>query len=122
MSGTREANWLAQNAWRHGLILRYPQGREDVTQVAYEPWHFRYVGIVHAWYMTYHGLVLEEYLKRLEDSGGYSTVINGITYHVMYQRPRTDNPMLDLPDGMVFQASGDNRGGYIITVNYESAP
>ena len=37
-------DWLAENAWRYGFILRYPQGKEDITGIDYEPWHYRYVG------------------------------------------------------------------------------
>lgn len=36
--------WLAENAYKYGFILRYPQGKEDITGTAYEPWHYRYVG------------------------------------------------------------------------------
>ncbi len=39
-----EGKWLAQNAYSYGFILRYPQGKTDVTGYTYEPWHFRYVG------------------------------------------------------------------------------
>lgn len=41
---TAAGKWVAANAWRYGLILRYPQGTESVTGYMYEPWHFRYVG------------------------------------------------------------------------------
>lgn len=41
---TAAGKWVAANAWRYGLILRYPQGTESVTGYLYEPWHFRYVG------------------------------------------------------------------------------
>lgn len=40
-----EGEWLAANAWRFGFLLRYPQGKEAVTGFAYEPWHFRYIGV-----------------------------------------------------------------------------
>ncbi|MGN1398455.1 MAG: M15 family metallopeptidase [Erysipelotrichaceae bacterium] len=36
--------WLADNSYKYGFILRYPQGKEDITGYSYEPWHFRYVG------------------------------------------------------------------------------
>lgn len=41
---TAAGKWVAANAWRYGLILRYPQGTESITGYMYEPWHFRYVG------------------------------------------------------------------------------
>ncbi len=41
---TDEYKWLVENAYKHGLILRYPEGEDDVTGYMYEPWHWRYVG------------------------------------------------------------------------------
>lgn len=40
--------WLAQNSWRYGFVLSYPLGSEAVTGYMWEPWHFRYVGKLHA--------------------------------------------------------------------------
>lgn len=41
---TKEGKWLAANAYKFGFILRYPEGKEDITGYLYEPWHFRWVG------------------------------------------------------------------------------
>lgn len=49
----------------YGFIERYPKGKEAVTGIGYEPWHFRYVGTPHARILTEAGLVLEEYVARL---------------------------------------------------------
>ena len=43
-AGTPEAVWMAENCYKFGLILRYPQGKTNETGYIYEPWHFRYVG------------------------------------------------------------------------------
>ncbi len=56
--------WLAQNSWRYGFILRYPAGKEALTGISYEPWHFRYVGEKAAKEITEGGLCLEEYLEQ----------------------------------------------------------
>ena len=45
-----------------GFIERYPAGKEHITGIAHEPWHFRYVGTPHSEIMTFKGLTLEEYL------------------------------------------------------------
>lgn len=55
-----DAAWLAQYAHRHGFILRYPEGREDVTGYEYEPWHFRYVGRGLATALHQENLTLDE--------------------------------------------------------------
>lgn len=36
--------WVAEHCWEHGLIIRYPAGKESITGVPAEPWHLRYVG------------------------------------------------------------------------------
>ena len=55
--------WLAQNAWSYGFILRYPQGKTDITGTDYEPWHYRYVGKEAAQAIQSQGVCLEEYLS-----------------------------------------------------------
>lgn len=56
--------WLAQNAYKHGFILRYPQGKEDITGTAYEPWHYRYVGEEAAKEIFDRQICLEEYFEK----------------------------------------------------------
>jgi D-alanyl-D-alanine carboxypeptidase len=55
--------WLAQNAHRFGFILRYPEDKMDITKVANEPWHYRYVGKDLAKELQENELCLEEYLE-----------------------------------------------------------
>lgn len=58
-----EAQWLAKNAYRFGFILRYPEGKENITGYNYEPWHIRYVGKSVAKNIYKGNITLEEYLK-----------------------------------------------------------
>ena len=60
---TEAGKWLAANASDYGFILRYPKGKEDITGIVYEPWHFRYVGREYAKDIEARGVCLEEYLK-----------------------------------------------------------
>ena len=53
--------WLAENAYKYGFILRYPQGKEDITGTDYEPWHYRYVGKEAAEEIYKNQICLEEY-------------------------------------------------------------
>lgn len=53
--------WLNNNAHRYGFILRYPEGKESITGIDYEPWHYRYVGEKAAREIYESGLTLEEY-------------------------------------------------------------
>lgn len=58
---TPEGIWLMAHAQEYGFILRYPDGREDITGIEYEPWHYRYVGVEAARYIMEHNLTLEEF-------------------------------------------------------------
>ena len=60
-ANTKEAKWLAKNAYKYGFILRFPKDKEDVTGYKYEPWHYRYVGIKAAKIIYEENLTLEEY-------------------------------------------------------------
>lgn len=59
---TAEFKWLQENAADYGFIMRYPENKQDITKVIYEPWHWRYVGVEAAKELKASGLVLEEYL------------------------------------------------------------
>ena len=59
---TAEGKWLAENCHKYGFIIRYPQGKEDITGYAYESWHIRYVGVENATAIYEQGLTLEEFL------------------------------------------------------------
>ena len=57
--------WLAENSYKYGFILRYPKGKEYITGIEYEPWHFRYVGVEAATVITEQGITLEEFWEDL---------------------------------------------------------
>jgi len=56
-------SWLRDNCWRYGFILRYPEGKREVTGVGFIPWHYRYVGPEAAGQMHDLNVTLEEYLE-----------------------------------------------------------
>ncbi len=59
---TEEFKWLQENAADYGFIMRYPEDKQDITKVIYEPWHWRYVGVETAKELKQSGQVLEEYM------------------------------------------------------------
>jgi zinc D-Ala-D-Ala carboxypeptidase len=60
---TDQGRWLAENAYRFGFAMSYPEGKETVTGYIFEPWHYRYIGLQDAqeWYLS--GLSLKEFLE-----------------------------------------------------------
>ena len=129
-NGEGDYGWFAENCWKYGYILRYPQDKEHKTEIQYEPWHFRYCGIPHAYYMSKNGLCMEEYIEMLEKEHPYSgehlefTDENGQSYEV-YFVPSDDGAeqktSVPVPAGLKYEISGNNYSGFIVTVYKDSA-
>ncbi len=131
LANSPEGKWLAENSWRYGLILRYEEDKRNITGIAGEAWHFRYVGQPHARYCYENDMCLEEYIEFLQESGGYTIQADGTEYTVTYyiSEQTTADPAsgtanapalpedkkIPPPNGAGYEISGDNAGGYIIT-------
>ena len=101
-------------AARYGFILRYPGGKEHITGIAQEPWHFRYVGIPHAEIMERLSLTLEEYLgmlRRYPFGGKPFAFRSGAFRFAVSYLP--DSQAAAVPTNCL--QSGDNDGGIILT-------
>lgn len=114
-SGSEYASWMAANSWKYGFVRRYAEDKTGITGISNEAWHFRYVGIPHAAYMYEHNLCLEEYLDFLRDNTSVDRPLrilySGESCSVYY----TEEEVIPKPQHR-YEISGDNRGGYIITV------
>ena len=100
----------------YGFVERYQSGKEDITGIAAEPWHFRYVGRPHARIMCDMGLCLEEYVEYLRSYPYPERLleVRGEIYEaeVGFAGARD---ALGLPDAP-YQVSGNNVDGYIYTL------
>ncbi|MCL2342909.1 MAG: M15 family metallopeptidase [Firmicutes bacterium] len=67
LADTPLLQWMKAHCAEYGFILRYPEGKQDITGVMFEPWHFRYVGTDAAAYIMEHGLCLEEFWALYEE-------------------------------------------------------
>jgi D-alanyl-D-alanine carboxypeptidase len=63
---TKAGKWLAKNSYKYGFILRYAADTTDITGIVYEPWHFRYVSVGHAYKIREMDVTLEEYIEWLK--------------------------------------------------------
>ena len=68
MAKEPECVWMAEHCQEFGFILRYPEDKQDITEINYEPWHMRYVGIPAATYIMENGLCLEEFVEQLQQA------------------------------------------------------
>ena len=67
LANTAMFQYMSQHCTDFGFVVRYPENKEDITGVMYEPWHFRYVGVEVAKYMTENDLCLEEFVSLYRD-------------------------------------------------------
>jgi D-alanyl-D-alanine carboxypeptidase len=106
---TKAGKWIADNCQRFGFILRYPQDKTGVTQIIYEPWHLRYVGVPHAAFMKEMNLCLEEYIRRVADNGSSVYWVEpGVSYYLIEYTKE--------PGGAYASADSYAGTGYITTV------
>lgn len=104
--------YVNENCWKYGFIIRYPFGKEEVTGIPFEPWHLRYTGIPHAELMYKNSWTLEEYLDRLEPGKFYEYDGEDGTFLIGRQEGET----LLVPETLKeAEISADNRGGYVIS-------
>ncbi|MFD0681945.1 MULTISPECIES: M15 family metallopeptidase [unclassified Paenibacillus] len=115
MSRAPEGNWLKENAWDYGFILRYQQDKTAITGILYEPWHFRYVGLPHSVIMRDKNFALEEYLDYLKEKKTITTTINHKTYEITYYSV-SKNTTIHMPTNGRYEISGNNMDGVIVTV------
>ncbi|MBR6735654.1 MAG: D-alanyl-D-alanine carboxypeptidase family protein [Oscillospiraceae bacterium] len=66
---TDAAKWMAAHGWEYGFVLRFPKDKTEITGIAYESWHMRYVGREHAAIMQENNYCLEEYIEALNLKG-----------------------------------------------------
>lgn len=109
---TTQGKWLLENCWDFGFILRYDEAKTDLTAIAYEPWHYRYVGLPHSLIIRDNDWVLEEYIAALQEQGmlEYADPADAGSVWRIYW---TDDTAQEFAD--VQSVSSDNTGGYIIT-------
>ncbi|WP_105614256.1 M15 family metallopeptidase [Vallitalea okinawensis] len=83
--------WLYENCYKYGLLLRYPKGKENITSIAYEPWHFRYLGQPTAEYIYMQNLCYEEYVNRLKDEEIITFIDENNESYTMYYIDHLDS-------------------------------
>ena len=107
-------------AARYGFVERYRARKQPLTGIAAEPWHFRYVGYPHAVLMERCGLCLEEYveyLRRFPEHGPHLRLEwRGLRCEVFHLPAQSAPLALSLPDAALCQISGDNAGGFAVTL------
>ena len=125
--GQGDYKWIDENCWKYGLILRYPEDKISLTKIKYEPWHYRYVGKCHAYFMYTNKMCMEEYMKLLK---GYTYEENhlaitdgdGEEYEVYFvpSDDGSETTSVPVPANADYDISGNNEDGFIVTVHVDA--
>jgi len=113
--GTGVNAWFSGNSHHYGFILRFPRDKTHITETAYEPWHFRYVGLPHSYFVHENNWCLEEYIELLAEytrEKPFTGMYDGVSYEVYTSR---DFDII-IPFDCEFDISGNNSDGFIVTI------
>ncbi len=127
--GTGIYSWIDEHCADYGIVLRYPEDKQSITDIKFEPWHYRYVGKPHAAYMMQNALCLEEYLEMLEMQHPYEgehlqvTDTDGKLYEVYFYPMDAgyDSTTVAVPSGKTYTVLGNNTSGFIVTAQIGEA-
>lgn len=109
-----------QAAPDYGFIERYAKDKEEITGISHEPWHFRYVGYPHSKIMQENGFSLEEYTQfikaYLEDKKYLFEQAHRAEIEIYYVPAKDDKTLIKIPENCVYQISGNNIDGFVVTI------
>lgn len=104
----------------YGFIQRYAEDKEKITGISHEPWHFRYVGYPHSKIMEENAFSLEEYIEFIKDYRENHSFVyrqaNEEQAEISYIPANDGKTLISLPEACVYQISGNNVDGFIMTV------
>lgn len=115
--GTGKYAWLNQNCWRYGFVVRYDDAKKELTRVAHEPWHFRYVGLPHAYAMVQKNFCLEEYISFLKEYPFGEKHLLSQGFEIYYVP--AEKGSVPVPKGREYSVSGNNVDGFIVTAKWQ---
>jgi len=109
-----------QTAYDYGFIERYPEGKENITGISHEPWHFRYVGYPHSRIIQQKGITLEEYIDLIKSFNNAHamnfTEDRDREFSIYYVPACGYETEIQIPEDCFHEISGNNIDGFIVTV------
>lgn len=118
--GQDEYAWINQNCHKYGLIRRYTADKTEITGVSDEQWHYRYVGVPHAYIITMKQFAFEEYMDYLKqftfDNRHLEVVCDAGAYEIYFVPSEGKETSVPVPRGKSYTLSGNNEDGFIVTV------
>ncbi|MFB0918772.1 MAG: M15 family metallopeptidase [Clostridiaceae bacterium] len=106
---TPSGKFTNENSWKYGFIVRYGRTKQEITNIPFEPWHFRYVGLPHAQIMYENDFAMEEYIAKLKEWEFF-------TYgdYIISMQPKNSNNTYKVPSGFKTDSVSESIDGYYI--------
>ena len=118
--GQDEYGWINQNSYKYGIIRRYAEDKEDITGVADEQWHYRYIGVPHAYIVVAKNFCFEEYIDYLKqytfDTKHLIVECKQGRYEIYFVPSEGEETEVWVPSTKSYSISGNNVDGYIVTI------
>lgn len=118
--GQDEYAWINQNCHKYGLIRRYTEEKKEITGVSDEQWHYRYVGVPHAYIITMKNFALEEYMAYLKqftfETQHLEMTCDAGRYEIYFVPSEGKQTKVPVPNDKRYTLSGNNEDGFIVTV------
>lgn len=112
--------WIKDNCEKYGFIIRYPEEKTDITGIYHEPWHIRYVGVVHAEYIKANGLCFEEYIEEIKKHSVKDPLMYQDSdmndWRIYFVPAKDGETKVPVPKDRDYEISGNNVDGFIVTV------
>lgn len=117
--GQDEYRWINENSYKYGWIRRYSGDKKDITGIANEEWHYRYVGVPHSYIITAKDICLEEYIDYIKE---YTAEDKHLKikcpqgkYEIYFVPSAGDETEIWVPKEKEYSISGNNVDGFIVT-------
>lgn len=118
--GQGEYAWINQNAYKYGFIRRYTEDKREITGVLDEQWHYRYIGVPHAYVVTANDFCFEEYSDYLKqftfDKTHLLVECEAGKYEIYFVPSEEKETSVPVPSSKAYVISGNNEDGFIVTV------
>ena len=116
-ANTTSGQWLSQNSYKYGFVLRYTEAQSAITNIIFEPWHFRYIGYPHSEILYKDKIVYDTYVEILrEEKLRYYEADDGTDYMIWLMSGEMKPKKLTYKAGSGIGVSSDNKENIIITL------
>ena len=118
--GQDQYAWINQNCYKYGWIRRYTEEKKEITGVSDEQWHYRYIGVPHAYVITMKYFALEEYISYIKQftfgKEHLKVECESGAYEIYFVPSEGSETFVPVPKGKSYTLSGNNEDGFIVTV------